>query len=395
MTKTKTLVVGVALGCLVVLAPLTAAAQEMVAEPPMFDFYTVYIGDSATTTASLRNTNGGTIFITGWEWTYNPLNSYEVTSGLTLPAPVDSGTSVDYQVTFTPPDFSFWNGILRFHTSSPLTPTVDVTFWGFGDYAPPDPCAPLTDCAGVCVDTTSDITHCGGCGTVCGAPIGGSATCDLGVCGTDCGGMVDCGGVCQDLDNDVDNCGGCGNVCPDPVGGSAVCSAGVCGNDCGALTDCGGFCLDLDTDVDNCGACGNACPDPANGSGLCVTGMCDFDCDPGYVPDGTDCVPDAVDVRDMLVDLLDFFDDSIADGSIEGTGSRWWARAIQVFIMRRQLEQAIREYDRGRMDRVCFRLDRAYLRSDGMRSPRDFVQGPAVDDLADDILAVMAAAGCS
>lgn len=118
------------------LVPPPAAAQEMVAYPDTYDFYTVYIGQSDTMTGTLTNENGGTIFVTGWEWTYNPLGAFEVTSGLTLPAPVPSHTSVDYQVTFTPPDFSFWNATLRFHTSSPFTPYVDIQFWGFGDYDP-------------------------------------------------------------------------------------------------------------------------------------------------------------------------------------------------------------------------------------------------------------------
>ena len=376
-------------------SPAPVLAQSVHAYPESYDFFTVYIGDSATMTGSLRNENGGTISITGYEWAYNPLNVFAVSSGISLPHPLPSGASVDYQVTFTSTEFSFWNATLRFYTDSSVTPTVDVQFWAFSDYPPSDPCFPLTDCGGTCVDTDSDITNCGGCGNVCPAPVGGSATCIMGACGTDCGDLTDCGGVCLDLENDVDNCGACGNVCPDPSGGSAVCSAGTCGNDCGPLTDCGGVCIDTNWDANNCGGCGNVCAGPVNGSGICVSGGCDVDCDLGYVYDGTECIPEAADPRDLLDDLLQFFDDGIADGTLEGTSRRWWGRAIQIFVMRRHLVNAIWRYEDGRYDRMCFYLDRAYLRSDGMRSPRDFIQGPAVDDFADQILDAMFLLECS
>jgi hypothetical protein len=51
-----------------------------------------------------------------------------VTSEVPPFTPLGSGESIDYQVTFTPPDFSFWNATLRFYTSSSATPTVDVEF---------------------------------------------------------------------------------------------------------------------------------------------------------------------------------------------------------------------------------------------------------------------------
>ncbi len=120
----------------VLFTPMTVRAQDVVAEPDTYDFYTVYIGQSETMTGSLHNANGGTVAITHWEWTYNPLAAFEVTSGLILPAPIGSGESVDYQVTFTPPDFSFWNARLVFYTDSATTPSVEVQFWGFGDYDP-------------------------------------------------------------------------------------------------------------------------------------------------------------------------------------------------------------------------------------------------------------------
>jgi len=80
---------------------------DLVAEPVTYDFYTVYIGESATHTLSLRNVFAGTEYITDYEWTYNPLGAFSVTSPVSVPYPLPANSSVDYQVTFTPPGFSF------------------------------------------------------------------------------------------------------------------------------------------------------------------------------------------------------------------------------------------------------------------------------------------------
>ena len=58
--------------------------------------------------------------------------------------------------------------------------------------------------------------HCGSCGHACeGAPVGGSATCEAGVCRVACTnpGFKACDGVCRDLSHDVENCGQCGVSC--------------------------------------------------------------------------------------------------------------------------------------------------------------------------------------
>jgi hypothetical protein len=41
------------------LAPLPAAAQDVVANPTSYDFFTVYIGNSATMTGCLTNADAG------------------------------------------------------------------------------------------------------------------------------------------------------------------------------------------------------------------------------------------------------------------------------------------------------------------------------------------------
>jgi hypothetical protein len=148
----------------------------------------------------------------------------------------------------------------------------------------PDPCAPLTTCDGVCVDTATDEANCGGCFDACGGStecIDGECTCGAGACGRgeDCvdgacacqAGMIECdgGAYCTDVSSDNRDCGGCGNVC---VG---TCVLGTC--ECGGgLTECdpwgpGGVeCVDLQRNSLHCGACNAAC-----GQGeYCVDGEC-------------------------------------------------------------------------------------------------------------------------
>jgi hypothetical protein len=176
----------------------------------------------------------------------------------------------------------------------------------------------LTDCGGVCVSTASDVLHCGGCNQGCAV----LEDCNDGICTAPpaalapeqiepeqivtCAdqGLTDCAGVCVDTTSDSGHCGGCGIGC-----GADPCVAGVCTPaqapldqqplveaplveeviveepiveepiveeplvvDCAAqgLTDCGGFCVDTFSDAGNCGFCGNFCPDGAT----CFGGAC-------------------------------------------------------------------------------------------------------------------------
>ena len=361
------------LSCFAVLAlmllPLPASAQDIEANPSTYDFFTVYLGDSATMTGSVRNVNGGTVYITDFEWTYNPLNMFAVTSPISVPYPLPSGASVDYQVTFTPTEISFWHAILRFHTDSATTPTVDVQFWGDGGYPPPDPCLGLTDCGGVCVDTATSIEHCGDCDIACAPPPAfGVATCEAGICGIDCDDGYDL----------VD-----GNCVPEA-------------DPCFPQTTCSDGCVDLNTDIDNCGACGIACaPPPAFGVATCDAGICGIDCDPGYVLDAGTCVPEPADPVTLMSNLLAFYDAAIADGKLSGVGARPEAVDRSERNFRHMLTIILARLEGGQTTAACAQLDVASFRADGMRSPRDFVDGPALDELYDRILHVMVAAGCA
>ena len=79
-----------------------------------------------------------------------------------------------------------------------------------------------TDCGGQCVDTSSDVSHCGGCNQPCDA----GEVCDgTGSCTGECqAGLENCGGTCADLQSNIDHCGECFRAC----GGGEICVAGEC-----------------------------------------------------------------------------------------------------------------------------------------------------------------------
>ena len=98
----------------------------------------------------------------------------------------------------------------------------------------------LTNCGGVCVDTTQDEQNCGACGATCASGEG----CQSGVCVAVC--IPDCNGK---------NCGddGCGGVCGTCDGSSPVCHEGVCGPACLANAECTNLqCCDLAIDGGTC-----------------------------------------------------------------------------------------------------------------------------------------------
>jgi endoglucanase len=128
----------------------------------------------------------------------------------------------------------------------------------------PDTCgAGLDSCNNQCVDLKSDSSHCGACGTACGA----GRTCSNGVCGC-LSSQTLCGSTCVDTQTDVVHCGGCtATACPS----GNFCMAGHCSATC-TLTTCGaGQCVDTQTNSAACGSCGHVCPSnlPA-----CISGVC-------------------------------------------------------------------------------------------------------------------------
>jgi len=160
-------------------------------------------------------------------------------------------------------------------------------------------------CAGACVDTQTNPSHCGGCGVVCSLPrataacVGGR--CRVGACNANAG---DCdtnpdNGCEVDLLGDSAHCGRCGGAC----GTGRFCSNGACvtcgsagapacppGGTCSGLTNCGGTCRDTATDTNHCGACNRGCVAPSGGSVMCAGGSCVQSCPSGQTVCGTNCV---------------------------------------------------------------------------------------------------------
>jgi hypothetical protein len=139
------------------------------------------------------------------------------------------------------------------------------------------------------VDTVSDPSNCGQCGTVCKA----QQQCVLGVCVGVCGQLafscvldagigLCCGTACVDVNSDPANCGICGSACL----AQGICADGQCtqtqcnvdgadGVNCavdGGMTGvcCAGACVDLTSNALACSQCGEACPSGAS----CTQGAC-------------------------------------------------------------------------------------------------------------------------
>ncbi|MFT3924185.1 MAG: hypothetical protein QM778_16745 [Myxococcales bacterium] len=118
-------------------------------------------------------------------------------------------------------------------------------------------------CGGRCVDVSRDAAHCGSCGKSCGT----GSVCTNGACACS-DGLDSCGGACVELASDPENCSGCGVVC----GPGKFCTPTGCGTqvDCTGLTKCGSSCVDTKTSLLNCGGCGVTC----KAGESCNNGVC-------------------------------------------------------------------------------------------------------------------------
>ena len=196
-----------------------------------------------------------------------------------------------------------------------------------------------TTCNNRCVNTKTDINHCGGCNVPpCDAPANGKAICDEGACGivcdvgyhiasdnksckedstTCCGelcktclipiygkatciggecgfvcniGYEKCSGTCVDLNTNASHCGTCNKTCTAPSNATATCANKTCGFECKTgYEKCSGACVNTNTNMSHCGACNDPCTAPAFGTAFCFGGNCIISCNEGYTLVGTKC----------------------------------------------------------------------------------------------------------
>jgi hypothetical protein len=140
----------------------------------------------------------------------------------------------------------------------------------------PGGCGSLQCCYNICVDTRTDMSHCGFCGNVCDPVM--SNGCTEGQCS--CMGALACradqkccvGVGCRNIKTDPSNCGDCGRACA--IGETCVDGSCRCGDApaCGpGESCCGGACIDTLSDPLNCGVCNIQCGESGP---ECVEGEC-------------------------------------------------------------------------------------------------------------------------
>ena len=153
-------------------------------------------------------------------------------------------------------------------------------------------------CAGLCIDTAEDISHCGACGRPCPTLAHTRFACAGGVCRIDtcepgwdaCSGNP-ADGCSTDVSADLKNCGGCGKTCGGPgvQHANATCAMGVCTLQCNlGFADCNAMAADgceadLQQSNAHCGGCGQPCGVVNHQTSICKMGACFPDsCEPGW-----------------------------------------------------------------------------------------------------------------
>ncbi|MDP3274100.1 MAG: FG-GAP-like repeat-containing protein [Deltaproteobacteria bacterium] len=103
-------------------------------------------------------------------------------------------------------------------------------------------------------------------------------------------GQAQCGMSCANLQTDPRNCGRCERACPVVLGGTESCNAGMCEVTCNPGRHlCDGQCRADDSPA-SCGTSCVACPTaPVGGIATCTMGMCGVACAPGYERVGSAC----------------------------------------------------------------------------------------------------------
>jgi len=94
-----------------------------------------------------------------------------------------------------------------------------------------------------------------------------------------------------------------------------------------------------------------------------------------------------------IADLIELFDDAVADGTLMGAGPGGSA-AGRLNALRNMLLAAGDLLAQGDVDGACRQLQDAADRTDGASPPDDFVQGEAAPDLLDAVTELQDELGC-
>ncbi len=101
---------------------------------------------------------------------------------------------------------------------------------------------------------------------------------------------------------------------------------------------------------------------------------------------------------EQIEDILEFFDECVTEGTIEGMFHRCdkWQNHndFQLKIFRYMITKAKWAIEREWDEYACRQLRQIYLRCDGQYMPIDFVKGDSVDELAGKVEALMQTLGC-
>jgi hypothetical protein len=95
-----------------------------------------------------------------------------------------------------------------------------------------------------------------------------------------------------------------------------------------------------------------------------------------------------VTTTDTVEDILDFIDESIEEGTLQGTGPGKSAQN-RLTALRNMIEAAGELITEGDLESARDQLLAAYRKCDGAPTPPDFVEGPAREELAELILALI------
>ena len=110
-------------------------------------------------------------------------------------------------------------------------------------------------------------------------------------------------------------------------------------------------------------------------------------------PQFGECDIGAFELEVPLEGLLEFFDNAVDEGDLEGKGNGNSANN-RLNAVRNMLANAQALFEANDVSGACTQLQDALDRTDGVEPPPDFVEGDAADGLAASIAAARASIGC-